>query len=461
MKTYLSTSEAARQFQLNRKTVQRYMDAGKVPWHGDVRRGRNAKGIDVEELKKALNAGLSDGRSTGRREFGSYLAKVQKLLESCIEPLVSSGRLSGAASETLAKRVLCIYLSAALNGADLDFLLCCIERLTMRDQAFVFALLGEEVNPLHCGELCIFMADRLKKLAESHSLDESKYSFVGWWRQLVEACFKAPLAVEVAIVTDRASGGATIELVPKWLNGAPSGALPMEGGHHSVATVRWAKGVRTRVDRVAKKVAKHLGDMEASEQLNRIGALLSLKDEFLVVCRGRWNWVLSAGVGHNILDDKGLSLPDEDQDEARRVFDGLTDASRKLGLSLDDTRELLLTWRRLTSDVSNRASIQFDDSRPTDKEFVGVIVSRATIAKVFGVSRWTLAKWIRDAGRLINVRKPPSRKKKQINTCLPPDESSGEADGQACPDDGDNPSGELDLEEDINDILHPNGIDAD
>ena len=450
---------------MSRKTVQRLLQDGKVVWRGDVRTGSKARGIDLAELRKALSTPAAGGRITDRTKTRPFADTVQGSLEECARDLAKNEPSEKASAAGLPKRVLSVFAAAAENGADLDFLLFCIEQLKEGNQSFVLLVLGLKMPPHVCESLIEFAAVRLRELAGGREIDADKYSFIGWWRAFTKRCVQARVAAKPAIVTARADNGSrtTLELVPSWLEDAPRGVLPIEGGHHSVATVRWERGQKDVVNRTAAKVAARLGDSEASMQTARLAALLDLKDDEYLVYTKKWNWICDVADGNLLVQElSDRPLPGEQEEGVRRVYEVLKGVSESLGLSIREARSLLRAWRRLSPDASPRATQVFNDNVAVGQQCPFKVNSRTVVAKAFGVSRGTLAKWIRDSGMGSTTA---GRKRKAANTedlCSVGVGDSEEADDQDAPEGGQQNTitGPVDVVE-IERMLYPEGRDDD
>ncbi|MEI7900790.1 MAG: hypothetical protein WCK89_11090 [bacterium] len=448
MKNIVSISEAARTCGIDRKTVQRYLNSGSIRRHGDNGHGRNAKCVDMAELRAALAAPLADGRETDRRSLKPVVEQIRTFLK-------------GVLGDEDAKRLIGIYLAAAENGADLDFLLFCVERLREGNPLFVRMALGMRMPPLRCEPLHRYAAARLLRLAAGHLMDIGTYGFVGWWRAFSRACFKAPLEVDVAIVHDNRTSKATLELVPKWLEKAPPGLLPMAGGHHSVASVRWGGEDRALVNHAATKASIRLGQTKATLQMKRLAALRSFKDETFLYSGNAWGWMLDIDAGRTLLNgESGLPISGRAQKALRNAHKSLKAASELLGLDPEETRVLLRAWKRLTADVLSRASFPYNDGIRSNTGGTGIRIFTTVVAEVMGVSRTTLAKWNRDAGGAMTAAR---RKTLGVRTVTPGrlTEDDDGADGKPEEPDGDRRDGRPGAEDDIYDLLHPNGPDAD
>ena len=427
-------------------------------------------------MRKALSTPAAGGRITDRTKTRPFADTVQGSLEECARDLAENEPSEKASAAGLPKRVLAVFAAAAENGADLDFLLFCIERLKEGNQPFVFLVLGLKMPPHVCEPLIEFAAVRLRELAGGREIDADTYSFIGWWREFAKRCVQARVAAKPAIVTARAYNGSrtTLELVPSWLEDAPRGVLPIEGGHHSVATVRWERGQKDVVNRTAAKVAARLGDSEAkvaarldhseaSVQTARLAALLDLKDDEYLVVTKKWNWICDVADGNLLVQElSDRPLPGEQEEGVRRVYEVLKGVSESLGLSIREARSLLRAWRRLSPDASPRATQVFNDNVAVGQQCPFKVNPRTVVAKAFGVSRGTLAKWIRDSGMGSTTA---GRKRKAANTedlCSVGVGDSEEADDQDAPEGGQQNTitGPVDVVE-IERMLYPEGRDDD
>lgn len=447
---------------MSRKTVQRYMRDGMLVWHGKVRRGPEARGIDEAELRKVLSAPAAGGRIAARTRARPVVEAVRVFLEECARGLVAGKLLDEADSAVLPKRVLAIFAAAAGNGADLDFLLYCVERLKEQNQPFVFLALGMRMPPNVCEPLVEYAAARLCSLAEDGELDAGSYSFIGWWRKLARCCIQAQVAVEPAIVTTRADNVSctTLELVPRWLKDAPPGLLPLMGGHHSVAAVRWTGAQKDVVNRAAGKVAARLGDSEASVQAARLAALLNLKSEGFLTDSQRWQWICNAADGIEMTGDRSGRIVSEGVEAAMlRDCELLKRASAYLGINILEARELLRAWSRLSADLSVRATLAYDDALAAGEESAVKLSKQTAVANVFGVSRITLAKWLR-GGAVPTKNRRADGKARVAGGGLADGDGTGDADG---PEDAD---GAADVEDsgegglvwqEIEDLMYPDG----
>lgn len=462
MNALLSVSEAAKVCGVSRKTVQRHMRDGMLAWHGKVRRGPEARGIDVAELRKALSAPAAGGRIAARTRAKPVVDTVRVFLEECARDLAAGKLLDEANSAVLPKRVLAVFAAAAGNGADLDFMLFCVERLKERNQFFVLLVLGISLPPHFCEPLVEYAATWLRNLAEDAEIDVGRFSFIGWWRELAKCCVRSRVEVEPAIVTARAGNGSrtTLELVPRWLKEAPTGLLPTVGGHHSVATVRWTDAQKGVVNRATEKVAARLGDSEGSVQTARLAALLNLKSESFLTDSQRWQWICNAADGIEMTGDRSGRLVSEEVEAAmRRDYELLKGASVDLGINILEARELLRAWSRLSADLSVRATLAYDDALAAGEESAVKLSKRTVVANVFGVSRITLAKWLKDGG-MVSPKNRSAAGKAQETGGLADADGDGDADGPEDADsaaDGEDSGAEVIFRPEIEDLMYPDG----
>ena len=381
MNALLSVSEAARVCGVSRKTVQRHMRAGKVAWHGDVRHGPDARGIDVGELRKAMGEPAA-GRVRSRAGFRPVVEKL-------------SGFLRERLGDGDARRLLGIYIAAARNGADLDFLLYCIERLREGNEFFAGMALGKEYLGL-CEKLDVYAARRLRGLA-GPGPENSGFGIRGLLGALVRACFTATIDVCACIVEDRRSGKASLELVPKWLEGAPCGCLPIVGGHHSVSAVKRTADSDS-VNRITEKVCRHLGSVDRKTAAGALRLLATFQnDEYLFSGR---KWQLMTRLEHLYCENRKLfdrRLKDT-RDGVCTTYLMIRQSASCLGLSTGEFKLLAGAWRRLSADIQSLAGKPFNDAALPGKGFMGIRIYKTVVAEVFGVSRITLAKWLKDSG---------------------------------------------------------------
>ncbi len=381
MKT-VSVSEAARVLHIDRKTVQRYIEDGRVKIHGGARRGRYAGGLDLEEVRRVYSSPLRDGREASRAGFRSATSKVREFLDEC--------------GEDAADGVVRKLVTAVVGGADLDFLLFCVDRLNTRDFLFVDLVLGREVPHSFCEPLNVFAVRHLEEiLGDREPAGKSEIKFGVMWKAFARECFFANIEAEVAIVHDHRSGTATLELVPRWLNKAPRGSLPVVGGHHSVAVVRRTRDA-ARISKAVTKASNVLGAKEAGEIIARIGAMRSLQDETVLGRSTIWHAMLRVGAR---AENGGITrrfLSEEDR-ELYDLYTSFRAAAEALGLSLEELRVLVRAWKRLAGDVHSRVSFSFDDQKECDPKGSGIRICRTVVAQIFGVSRITMAKWLREA----------------------------------------------------------------
>lgn len=379
----VSVSEAARVLGIDRKTVQRYISNGRVKIQGGARRGRYAGGLDLGDVRRALSLPLRDGRDVSRAGFRSATEKVRKFLDEC-------GR---DAAVDVARKL----LAAAVKGADLDFLLFCVDRLNTRDALFVDMVTRREVPRILRTPLNEFAVRHLDDILGGEEPCIGAIEFGALWKAFARACFITNIEAEVAIVHNSGSGKATLELVPRWLDGAPEGSLPVVGGHHSVATVRKTRDT-ARINRAATKASNALGAKKAEEIIARIGAMKGLQDESVLGCSDAWHAMLEVAdrAANGGVGGRGLCGGDR---ELNGLYTSFIAAAGELGLSLEELRVLVRAWKRLAGDVHSRVSFPFDDRRANDTDGSGIRICRTVVARIFGVSRVTMAEWMRDARR--------------------------------------------------------------
>ena len=410
----LSVSAAAKQAGVDRKTVQRYLKAGKLKWHGQSTHGAQAKGIDPAELMPLVEGAGSDGKPrSSKKPLGLRLATFLKNEE--LDP--------GAVLDAL--------IRAFEQGMDADLGAYCMDRLMQEDGVFL-RMVVEGVNPrmaLLAEPLRVHAAAKVREYAtavdpdalpglpatepsreaEPASLDERLAHLFRLWR-------KAPADVEPCIVVDMAEKTADIGLVPGWCRDAPAGLLPELGGKWSVFRMREGQGYK-RVLPTIKTIADATvfsSDADAKERLVGLPVLLMVGGET---------------VGNAWGEGRG-------DDETLKYLAGT------LGIKAEAAKEFARYWRVLRGDAlaedrkhtasieaaerhSDQAEIpeldEFDDGHGADgdgnrlagaearsdlqsesgaDDIYGVIArpSDDTLCQVMGISRNTAREWIRRAG---------------------------------------------------------------
>jgi hypothetical protein len=390
------------------------MDKGLLLWHGGPKMGRSAKGIDYQEVLRVLNKPAGKGGIT-RTRCRPVWRQVREFLYSFPAEFKHSP-----------DDVLQCYLDAAAADADIDFLLYCIERLLGGDQFFVFMLMGEYVNSLMCDPLCQYAAKRLRELAaRGHQSKTPRTSFHRTWYALGRLCLKASVSVDVDVVFDRTSRTASLKLGPYWLRDAPTGVTPVEGGHHSVITVRRSDDDQA-VDRIATKIALKLEDSTDPDRWDRYQAFLACQTEEML--RNRlWSQRVDEYLGKRAFINKaGIAVSGSDASRIRGSLESISTAAGYFGLTLDEARTFLLAWSRLKADVITRSSYSYSDLLQAPDSPASRIITDCVLGKVFGVDRHTIAKWIK--------ARSPSRLKTNRHV-----DSDGSGNEEQVPDGSDGP----------------------
>ena len=414
--TLYSVSEAAKLIGVSRKTVQRWLSSGQLQHHGANQRGRHSKTIDLEEAK-AVNQTLVGGAD--RADYKPVVSQLRAFLSN----LDGTGKQPRFTPE----EVICVYLAAIEGGADIDFMLYCVDRLRDGDGIFIHMVMGDPVLPLLRDPLRSFASERLRKFATAQKVPESGLpDFETLWKRLIDFCLNTQIEVEVAIVFDQDTKVASLELVPKWLSEAPPGLLPVVGGHHSVIGMRAVKD-QDKIASAATKIGNSLLTCVATEKNPRLQALLTYRNEDVLIDR-YWEQIVEVCDKDSdyVLSDKS-DLPVLDiglkgkRDSDCNVWRGIGFVAGSLGLNKVEARTFLLAWNRMTADAGTANNIQYRDdlwqnADPDETESSdlpagstvrapmkasksrlpeGPYIQLEALSKVFGVSRQTIHKTVR------------------------------------------------------------------
>jgi excisionase family DNA binding protein len=418
-RTLYSAREAADQLGVSRKTIQRWLANGQLQWHGTIRRGQHAKGIDLNEARAIQRTQVNrTDRAKSKPvwlQVKDFLTDIDRLPAPVVEPPrigvrtgnVRVGAVSAVVSEPYCspEQVIAIYSAAVANGADVDFMLYCVYLLREGNGLFVHMLLGHELNPLLTDPLIPYAAKQMRArvpwlsgVVGNDGSSTAKLNsrlratdFRKLWLNLMKTCHQAPIFVEPAVVFCRNTKKASVELVPSWLNEAPRGVLPIVGGRRSVVRVRRSRS-RAKLDSIATRIANKLeGDNDGDKQV-RLRVLLDYSSDPLLA-DSRWKRrVREFAARQPFLGEDQLPLARNLQREIHSVLHGILTAAEYFDLTMDEARTFLLEWQRLKADISERRNMSYNDAIESFGLSSSVQVMRSVLADVFGVSRQSLAK---------------------------------------------------------------------
>jgi excisionase family DNA binding protein len=321
----VSAKEAARRLGIDRRTIQRAVEDGRLTKHGARAVGPRAAQFDLEEVRRVCVIQAS-AHGVRRSDMVPAWKQVERFLrESGFDPLDVVG----------------LFLRACLSGADIDFLLYCIERLREGDAVFVSLSKGRTVPPSWTDPLRRYAAKRLRDLAKNQR--DTRLPSVGFekhWKALTHACALAPVDAKPAIVCDRERALADVLLVPQWLLGAPAGLVPVAGGKHSVAHPARIPE-RASVRAVASKLMRGIEGLGG-------------------------NAVLDGFICQTLADDSLLYVPDYRDPGADRTIlaaqRALQAGCERVGLSSQEAKVLIRAWRVASGDVLDRSHQAYVES---------------------------------------------------------------------------------------------------
>ena len=375
-----SVTEAAKQAGIGRSTLHRWVKEGLVPRHGQATKGRSSACIDLDDVRKhTIKAGEPAKKAVWRQ--------VRDFLQA----------MGYNPSE-----VVLLYISAVFGEADLDFMLYCVERLREEDDVFVRQAMGLPVAAGMSDELRSYAAQRLRNYATGAFADppEVDIDFKQLWFTLGRLCRECPVEVVPLIVRANDKGEATLELVPSWLTDAPSGLLPMIGGHHSVIRPCFLKN-RERINRIATKISNKLSTAENNGTVATVGrtlqVLLAHRDDRLLVHPAAASIIRDVDHGREPVNpDTQLPFHKNSRDRFVAFWQNVSEAASSLGINTSEARAFLIAWRKIAGESALTHAKQYRDtvaaqnSRP-----IGSRIRHTVLGDVFGVDRRTAANWIR------------------------------------------------------------------
>lgn len=370
----LTISEAAKTFGCSPKTIQRNLARGALRWQGAKPPARGVRGIQLAEAQAAL----IDGNSTGyRRRNAPAIGRVERFLRA-----IKNG--NGAYEP---KKVLGVYLSAAVHGVDVDFLLYCIQRLREEDEAFVRMLMGEK--PLVGADpLRIYAARKLVRLGrEDYSFKFHNANFAMLWRALAKTWSQAEVDVEPVVVYDTALDRASMALVPRWVDGAPSGTLQDLGGRISII----------RRPRIEQSPLAHSAALKISRALF---AEQTMKGKTGTLGLKYGGLLSLAGDKDNISFrmDKLLSMRVGDLTARQRGKISILEMFYKdFKLTAQEGQAFIRAFARISPSALGKQTFQYNDALRyrTGEVRKGHKIGCLAVAKAFGVTRQTAAAWLK------------------------------------------------------------------
>lgn len=438
---FLTISAAAAALGCSAKTLQRYIASHKLKWHANKRPARGVKGIELSEAAALqLGAGKDGHTRHGKTpaiaklkkyfRLGQPIGRTKQAKPSKFAPC-PEGK-AGIKATPLRKdhyapsQVVEILLNALANDEDIDFMAYCIQKFAEGNEPFIRAALGENTHGF-LDPVAAYAANRLRTSAvegqkkmgdyddaadvtasepedaffadrdeqtKPHRRQISKYrnrssDLDTQWKALAFAWSCANIAVEPAVIYDRGEDTAALALAPEWTRLAPGGGLlPELGGKFSVAKLPRIKNsgaLRRGVLKVARALDKQLGTEQ--NQSETVAAYNILR---LAEFDGQTEH--EDAVGHN-----GTAKPKSAQTDTNGVAAMLY---ARFGLTQSEGRAFVRAMGQLTPDALARPSTEFNESLAYDvRNTAGMKIPLTTLAKVFGISRQTAAKWMAENRR--------------------------------------------------------------
>lgn len=372
----LTISQAAKQLGCSSKSIQRYLLRGELHWHADRKPARGVRGIVLAEAASAQFGTGRDGVT--RHSKTPAVAKVERFLEG-----ISKGM--GTRKNCSARDILAIYLSAAISGADIDFLAYCIQKLVEGDEVFVHELIGAKQTSTG-DPLRRYAARKLAKYRGKVSSGRtSTATFGDLWRGLAIAWSRANPDVEPVIFYNSGENSAMLGLAPRWIYQAPAGLLPELGGKVSVVRVAWIENSAI-VCSAARKISQVLNASLSAKDKKQEATAAYVAIRYSATDTDNQRIRIGA-----ILRSSAKDLADERR-ARNNILKALYD---KFALSRSEGRALLRAIKRMSQDVLLKKTSPLNDNSDyaSSSTIEGPKIPTTTVAKVFGVSRQTVAKW--------------------------------------------------------------------
>jgi excisionase family DNA binding protein len=394
MRKLVSIVEAARQLGVSRRTIERALASGRLEWCGQTGRGRYARGIDLGAARKLFAEDGQDGVARQRKK--PVIERVRGFLK-CLE----DGQGNKLADP---KQVMGVYMQAAANGGDVDFLAFCIDRLVSHDGLFVLRAMGCPVRQSLSEPLVNYTADRLRSLAgPAVSPQLLTLNFAALWRFMAWWWARCEVEAEPLIVYDTQTRLAEVRMRPKWPDAAPPGSGPELGFRVSVAEPRRSQ-IRMQAHKVATKLMRKVEEQGGLADSD--SELTKLYDAFR----------------RSVCDNRAY-LRTAEYEVQRAFAENQKWVAESLGIEANEIRVLEQFIRFLSGEALTRSTRQVgendavaNDPAKHDDEAgssegverglgpgcgaaCGLSIPYRTMGQVFGASRQTISKWVRQAAR--------------------------------------------------------------
>lgn len=396
----MTISEAALNFGCSPKFIQRYRKEGLLSWYAKKKPARGVRGIEPTEVAILMAGKGEDGHI--RHTNTPAIAKVRRAIDNAL--IKAEAKMHGDACK-LAK----IFLKAAISGEDIDFLAYCIQKVAAGDEPFIQMVMGRKAAVL-TDPIGAYAAKRLARSGRMNEVPEAEppdeappavdadaIDFSTLWMLLASKWRRARADVEPIISYNQEAGTAELMLAPLWPQLAPRGHLPELAGWVSVVPL-------PRIVNLA------LADSAATKISSKICTALPNKSKKKVAAATFHALLVSGTDGDNQRITVGRLLPADAKQPtgewpARKAT--LKHLYDEFGMTWAEGRAFLNAIKLMSPNALNQGTTQLNENFDYSKQIaggladVGYRIPNTTVARVFGVSRQTVASWTRGLAKAV------------------------------------------------------------
>lgn len=388
----MTISEAAVTFGCSPKFIQRYRKEGLLSWYAKKMPARGVRGIAPAEVAILMAGRGKDGHI--RHTNTPAIAKVRRAIGAAL--IKTEAKTLGDACK-LAK----ILLKAAISGEDIDFLAFCIQKVTAGDEPFIQMVMGGKsrvpTDPIGAyAAKRLARSGRMDEIPEAESpveappeVDANAITFSTLWMLLAAKWRRAYADVEPIISYNQETDTAELMLAPLWPRQAPGGYLPELAGWVSVVPM----------PRIADLV---LVGSAAAKISRKICAALPSKSNKKVAAAA-YHALLASGTDE---DNQRIHIGRLLSADAKQTSGKRQDRKATLkylyeefGMTWAEGRALLSAIRLMSPNALNQGTTQLTENIDYGRQIAGGAsdkgyrIPNTIVAKVFGVSRQTVAGW--------------------------------------------------------------------
>ena len=398
----MTISEAAANFGCSPKFIQRYRKEGLLSWYAKKKPARGVRGIDPAEVAFLMAGRGKDGHI--RHTNTPAIAKVKRAIGAAL--IKTEAKTRGDACK-LAK----ILLKAAISGEDIDFLAYCIQKVVAVDEPFIRMVMERkaagQADPIGAyAAMRLVRSGRMNKTPEAEPTDEAPpavdadaIDFSTLWMLLASKWRRAHADVEPIISYDQEADTAELMLAPLWPRQAPEGYLPELAGWVSVVPMpRIADSAL--VGSAAAKISRKICAALPSESNKKVAA-------------AAYHALLASGTDEDnqrihigrLLSADAKQTPGKRPDRKAT----LKYLYEEFGMTWAEGRALLSAIRLMSPNALNQGTTQLTENIDYGRQIAGGAADKGyripntIVARVFGVSRQTVACWTRGLAKVVSL----------------------------------------------------------